>query len=257
MKKTLIALMALASIASAASIGYNEMTDTQKAGVVKSWNESLTLTSSSDVWANVSTGFSFTISFDITNINVSNTDSTIASFAGSHNANGYDDGKLLVRMSDSGSLTLINSHGVSENSWSEYFDGSTFGDATVSAYSCDLGLTAAESITSVTTYTMVSNADDKTFTIYKNGTQIDQWTNWNTDTGLAGLQLAGRFGGGSRLSDNETVELDNVTIWNKALTTAEVGAIVISTESPVVPEPTTATLSLLALAGLAARRRRK
>ena len=243
--------MALASIASAASIGYNEMTDTQKAGVVKYWNDSQTLTSSSDVWANVNTGFSFTISFDITNINVSNTDSTIASFAGSHNANGWDDGKLLVRMSDSGSLTLINSHGVSENSWSSYFDGSTYGDATVSAYSCDLGLTAAESTTSVTTYTMVSNADDKTFTIYKNGTQIDQWTNWNTDTGLIALQLGGRYGGGGySLTGNETVEFDNVTIWDKALTAAEVGSI-------IIPEPTTATLSLLALAGLAARRRRK
>ena len=249
MKKTIIALMALASIASAASIGYDEMTDAQKTGVKKNWNDPLTLTSSSDEWANVSTGLSFTISFDISNINVSSTDSTIASFAGSHNANGWDDGKLLVRMSDSGSLTLINSHGTSTNSWSEYFDGSTFGNATVSAYSCDLGLTSAESITSVTTYTLVSNADDKTFTIYKNGTQIDQWTNWNTDTGLTGLQLGGRFGGGNKLSGNETVDFDNVTIWDKALTTAEVSSI-------IIPEPTTATLSLLALAGLAARRRR-
>ncbi|MBR3695592.1 MAG: hypothetical protein IKL98_05055, partial [Akkermansia sp.] len=238
MKKTLIALMALASIASAASIGYNEMTDTQKDGVVKSWNDSLTLTSSSDEWANLSTGLSFTISFDITNIKVSSTDSTIASFAGSHNANGWDDGKLLVRMSDSGSLTLINSHGTSSNSWSKYFDGSEFGNATVSAYSCDLGLTAADSITSVTTYTLVSNADEQTFTIYKNGTQIDQWTNWNTDTGLNGIQLGGRFGGGAKLTDNETVDFDNVTIWNKALTAAEVGSIVIA---PAVPEPTTAT----------------
>ena len=250
MKKTLIALMALASIASAASIGYNEMTDTQKAGVVKSWNDTLTLTSESDVWANVNTGFSFTISFDIANINVSNTDSTIASFAGSHNANGWDDGKLLVRMSDSGSLTLINSHGTSSNSWSEYFDGSTFGNATVSAYSCDLGLTSAESTTSVTTYTLVSNNDAKTFTIYKNGNQIGQWTNWNTDTGLTGLQLGGRFGGGNKITGNETVDFDNVTVWNKALDATEVSAL-------IVPEPTTATLSLLALVGLAARRRRK
>ncbi|MBR5888270.1 MAG: PEP-CTERM sorting domain-containing protein [Akkermansia sp.] len=254
MKKSLIALMALASIASAASIGYDEMTDTQKSGVVKSWNDSMTLTASSDIWANVNTNLSFTISFDITNINVSSTDSTIASFAGSHNANGWDDGKLLIRMSDSGSLTLINSHGTSSNSWSEYFDGSTFGNATVSAYSCDLGLTAAESIASITTYTLVSNADDQTFTIYKNGTQIDQWTNWNTDTGLKGLQLGGRFGGGNKLTGSETVDFDNVTIWDKALTAAEVGSIVIA---PAVPEPTTATLSLLALAGLAARRRRK
>lgn len=257
MKKTLIALMALASIASAASIGYNEMTDAQKEGVTHSWNETQTLTSSSDVWNNLNTGFSFTISFDITNINVSSTESTIASFSGSHNANGWDDGKMLVRMSDSGSLTLTNSHGTSNNSWSMYFDGSTYGNATVSSYSCDLGLTAEESLTTTTTYTFVSNAADKTFTIYKNGSQIDQWTNWNPDTGLNGIQLGGRWGGGTKLTGDETVDFDNVTIWNKALTAEQVSSIIIPTETDSIPEPATAALSLLALAGLAARRRRK
>ena len=253
MKKTIIALMVLAGAASAASIGYNEMTATQQAGVSKYWTDSQTLTSESDVWSNLNTGTSFTISFDITKINVLSSQSTIASFAGSHNANGYDDGKLLIRMSDSGSLTLINSHGTSSNSWSEYFDGSTYGDATVSAYSTDLGLTVEESLTTTTTYTFVSDTVSKTFTIYKNGIQIDQWTNWNTDTGLTGMQLAGRFGGGTRLTGDETVEFDNVTIWNKALSEKEVGYIV----TPAIPEPATATLSLLALCGLAARRRRK
>ena len=198
--------MALAGIASAASIGYDEMTDTQKTDVVAKWTGSQILTSGSDVYSDSDTGTSFTISFDITKINVTSTDSNIASFAGSHHEWGWDDGKLFIRMSESGSLTLINTNGTSTNSYSSYFDGSTYGNPTVSAYSCDLGLTAAESITSVTTYTMVSNADDKTFTIYKNGTQIDQWTNWNTDTGLIGMQLGGRYGGGTKLADGETVE---------------------------------------------------
>lgn len=249
MKKTIIALMALAGIASAASIGCDEMTDTQKTDVVAKWTDSQTLTSGSDVYSDSDTGTSFTISFDITKINVTSTDSNIASFAGSHHEWGWDDGKLFIRMSESGSLTLINTNGTSTNSHSSYFDGSTYGNPTVSAYTSDLGLTAADSLSSITTYTLVSNAADKTFTIYKNGTQIDQWTNWNTDTGLIGMQLGGRYGGGTKLADGETVEFDNVTIWDKALTTAEVSAL-------IVPEPTTATLSLLALAGLAARRRR-
>lgn len=257
MKKTIIALMALASVASAASIGYNEMTETQKKDVVKFWADSQTLTSSSDVYSNDGTGTSFTISFDITNIKVSSTESNIASFAGSHNEWGWDDGKLFIRMSDSGSLTLINTNGTSTNSYSSYFDGSTYGDPTVSAYSSDLGLTAKDSLTTITTFTFVSDAASKTFTIYKNGNQIDQWTNWDTDTGLIGMQLGGRFGGGTKLGENETVDFDNVTIWNRALTEQEVGSIIIATETPAIPEPTTATLSLLALAGLAARRRRK
>ena len=165
MKKTLIALMALAGIASAASIGYDEMTDAQKSGVAKYWSDSQTLTSSSDVWANLGTGNSFTISFVLANINVSSTESTIASFAGSHNANQWDDGKLLIRLSDSGSLTLFNSHGTSSNSWSEYFDGSTYGEATVSSYTTDLGLKVKDSFITTNRFTLVCDTEKKIFMI--------------------------------------------------------------------------------------------
>ena len=251
MKKTIITLLTFGGIASAASIGYNEMTDEQKDGVVGYWADSQTLTSSSDVYKGLSTGTSFTISFDIENINVTATESTIISFGGSHSAAGWDDGKLLVRISDTGSLTLINSHGTSTNWYSEYFDGSTYVDNDpVSAYTSNLGLTAADSLTATTTYTFVSDADSQTFTIYKNGTKIDQWTNWKTDTGLTGVQLGRRWQGGATLGENESVVFDNVTIWNKALSASEISGF-------VIPEPTTATLSLLALAGLVARRRRK
>ena len=252
MKKTLIALMALAGIASAASIGYDEMTDAQKAGVTKSWADSQTLVASSDIWSNLNTGTSFTISFDIANINNVSSDVTLACFAGAHNQSGWEDGKLQVRMSAAGELTLYNTPG--GNDGTKYFDGSTPGNPTVSAYSAGLGLTAADSLTATTTYTFVSDTTSQTFTIYKDGAQIGQWTNWNTDTGLNGAQLGGRWGGGNRLTGDASVDFDNVTIWNNALTADEVSSIVIA---PAIPEPTTATLSLLALAGLAARRRRK
>ena len=57
-----------------------------------------------------------------------------------------------------------------------------------------------------------------------------------------------------------TADYDDLAIWNRALSDTEVkllasGAVADGTLS--IPEPTTATLSLLALAGLAARRRRK
>ena len=250
MKKTIVTLMLLAGVASAASIGYDEMNDTQKADVVAYWSDTQTLTPTSDVYSDEDTGTSFTISFDIANINITSTDSNIASFAGSHHAYGWDDGKMFIRMSESGSLTLINTNGTSTNSWSEYFDGSTYGNQTVSAYSSDLGLTSADSLTTTTTFTLVSDIANKTFTIYKNGTQIDQWTNWNTDTGLIGFQFGGRYGGGTKLAEGESVDFDNITVWNRALTESEVSAL-------IIPEPATATLSLLALCGLAARRRRK
>ncbi len=49
-----------------------------------------------------------------------------------------------------------------------------------------------------------------------------------------------------------TLQLDRVQVFNTALTAYEVRQA-----AGIIPEPTTATLSLLALAGLAARRRRK
>ena len=64
------------------------------------------------------------------------------------------------------------------------------------------------------------------------------------------IELGRRWQGGATLSEGETVDSDNITFWNKALSDSEVSGL-------VIPEPTTATLSLLALAGLAARRRRK
>ena len=58
------------------------------------------------------------------------------------------------------------------------------------------------------------------------------------------IGIGGCFG----TTDNAmSATFSNVTLYNQ----------VIPVEAPVVPEPATATLSLLALAGLAARRRRK
>ncbi len=58
----------------------------------------------------------------------------------------------------------------------------------------------------------------------------------------------------------ETAAVTFVAMYNAYITNDEakaVGLNMLSESAPVVPEPATATLSLLALAGLAARRRRK
>ena len=84
----------------------------------------------------------------------------------------------------------------------------------------------------------VANSDSITFT-YNEGV--------TASTALTGFQFGAAFGGG-RVSNSVTV--DNIGVWSRALSAAEVASL-------PLPEPTTATLSLLALAGLAARRRRK
>lgn len=48
--------------------------------------------------------------------------------------------------------------------------------------------------------------------------------------------------------------MSKATVWDGIVTASD---LIASEDTPAVPEPTTATLSLLALAGLAARRRRK
>lgn len=84
----------------------------------------------------------------------------------------------------------------------------------------------------------VANTDTITFT-YADGV--------TASTALTGFQFGAAFGG-SRVSNSVT--LDNIAVWNRALSAAEVATL-------PLPEPTTATLSLLALCGLAARRRRR
>ena len=53
---------------------------------------------------------------------------------------------------------------------------------------------------------------------------------------------------------NGVVEANNITTWTGVVTAEDLAN---PTPAPSIPEPATATLSLLALAGLAARRRRK
>ncbi len=62
----------------------------------------------------------------------------------------------------------------------------------------------------------------------------------------------GSAANGSASSFDGTLQLDRVQVFNTALTAYEVRQA-----AGIIPEPTTATLSLLALAGLAAHRRRK
>ncbi len=111
----------------------------------------------------------------------------------------------------------------------------------------DLGLTQSDTIGVVTTLTFVSDATNKVFTAYSNGTQIGQWTDWAPTEDIVGLQFGQRYAGGRNSVQDATI--DNFTIWNKALTSTEVAAL-------IVPEPATASLSLLGLAAMMIRRRR-
>ncbi len=107
----------------------------------------------------------------------------------------------------------------------------------------DNQLSQADAVGSV--FTLTWDAASKTATFYVDGESVASFA-----SGSGALEkitfatAAGQNNGGS-------VTYDNIALWERTFTADEVKAL------SVIPEPTTAALSLLALAGLAARRRRK
>ena len=107
-----------------------------------------------------------------------------------------------------------------------------------------------------TTLTLVVTADStKTLTLdfYINGDLIGSSstagaTNFVNET--AKIVAFGNYANETISNGGAPTNIDNILVYNRALTAGEVKAL-------TIPEPATATLSLLALAGLAARRRRK
>ncbi len=117
-------------------------------------------------------------------------------------------------------------------------------------------------------FTLTSAVVDgvNTFTVYMNGTQVAQGStsattgtdNSNCETLMTSTLSRLTLGGwsGNSNSGNIAFDIDHLAIHDGALSATEAQALY-ADWSKAVPEPTTATLSLLALAGLAARRRRK
>ena len=84
----------------------------------------------------------------------------------------------------------------------------------------------------------------KTLTLAAGNVSVSTTLGSSTISGtINNITIGGDTGGGNR-----------VPVLVKSM---DMSSVTLTPESPTVPEPTTATLSLLALAGLAARRRRK
>ena len=102
-------------------------------------------------------------------------------------------------------------------------------------------------------YTLTFTFKKDEFAMYLNGSLLGTGTPNNEMTDAVAKQTVTSiaFGGWAAGSDNGKLneKVSYFAIYDGAMTAAEVATL--------VPEPTTATLSLLALAGLAARRRRK
>ena len=113
-------------------------------------------------------------------------------------------------------------------------------------------MTATPAPTGDTPVTITLTIADTAVNYYLNGNSIGSATlnisgnDWTAET-ITTLSLGSWPG--SSANSRSSAKFYNLAVYSGAMSASEVAAL--------VPEPTTATLSLLALAGLAARRRRK
>ena len=106
---------------------------------------------------------------------------------------------------------------------------------------------------SMTTLTIVNYNDQLYFAQGTNWAKFNNATSDSIDIGNKDLnKLLVGFGPGGNAGINGTIILDEISVYTFDSSTTSLADV----KSALVPEPTTATLSLLALAGLVARRRR-
>ena len=221
MKKTLIALMALAGIACGATT------------IDAKWD--VAPTTAGDFYAGAWT-FTFTLDEAYT---IENSGAVLGAwwapgaYSGDH---GVGSNAIYLTKGTNGALTLTVGRGkLNDVDFDKDTTFSLYNDTTASDYVVRSGIQKGVTYTLTATLTEVTgqnNAKSGMLTITDN-----QGGTWTAETGDTAWYKNNMAGGGS--------DAINVTM------AYGVNAGVL------VPEPTTATLSLLALAGLAARRRRK
>ncbi len=179
---------------------------------------------------------SFTVSFDVKNLTATNSNWNSIICLYSNGTTSGNDHSLQLQFDNSGVLHLYNSVGGATG-----FGGDTTGGIFTTLTYADLQKDEW------TSFSIVSDIEANTLTLYVNGTSVGSVTDWNpASPALTGAQFGTAFGSGGH-SLNGSIDINNIKFYNEA----------VHPVSANVPEPATATLSLLALAGLAARRRRK
>ena len=212
MKKTLIALMALAGVATAQDYTLMVLADTTPAPIAD-----YDITAGGDLYAG-----EFTLTFTIGEDNTVTGDYDI--IAAYYQVNGSSYNVNAFQLNSNGTLTLNRGGALSSTTLTNEVTTGTQDKSTFTANGAAYTLSAG-------TYTIK----------YLGGTNDSA----AADLYLDGVKVAGFTGGKHNMNGAQSGGLALNLVTND------------SYSAVMVPEPTTATLSLLALAGLAARRRRR
>ena len=249
MKKTLIALMALASVACAGEIvTMEQLVDgaTFGTGVVKDTYYTSTV-------YNFNTGGAIT---NITNSTVlgmlSGTTGYVTIAAWVNQTDGGEDAMFSVGGQNDGfKFSLKNDNlqittkGVADKTTGMAVTQGTI-DApawTLVAVTIDLDKTGSDSY-------FFTGTDGYTTLTQSTGWALGSWNALTTET------IAIGSGNGNGLRDGFAGQIANLTIFTSETAATSESIMAVMGNTAPIPEPATATLSLLALAGLAARRRR-
>lgn len=267
MKKTIIALLALGGIAMGADVGsstfsgsndyeagtrYGKLTLTEDMTTGSNTNSlsSITFSPAVDIISSNSVdnryfAGDYTVSLWVETASLSS-DQVLFGYCGSWSANdtGYNG---VTWDADSQALTIGRGQWVSASNTFTYLgSGNSSTTGSLSSY-----LSTGTGLTNITLAVKVTDTSwgHQRADVWVNGTKVQQLASYYGDM----KTTTANWKGVQYFVENGT-KYGTISITNEYLTTAEGIA---SLAGATIPEPTTATLSLLALAGLAARRRRK
>ncbi|MBQ2813806.1 MAG: LamG domain-containing protein [Akkermansia sp.] len=253
MKKTLIALLALSGVASAATLAKIDTSDANLKSYVNFSGDSFTTTAGSITYNNapiVQDGYGIVSATDSHNTSsTENPGFKTNAFTLSFDVRSFDVGSLVSVCVDNGAAWKhIRLESTTDKALTLKFEG----PSPVREVATTL---TSGTRTEWTTITIVGD-DSVTagIKLYVEGSHVGSLdmtgaSNWN-GTNVKAFQFGSVYSPFDFPKLTGNAEIDNLLVYNRAFTAAEVKAL-------TIPEPTTATLSLLALAGLAARRRRK
>ena len=255
MKNTLIALMAVAGMAMAdtlleidfTSLGESSTdTNTPAGWTAGQWNGTNNTPYYNFGYTGAVVGQPWKQNYLTTNLDLTSQGSHSISFT-LYNNNTEDTGNMFFLSSDTYSIVIGNSY----NSNSDIYVG-TLSEAVGRDFVCFqpgtkinptvLDNSSGLDVSGIISYTLVMK--DGNMTIYANlfSTTYEDRGYWSTTiTGMEDVTF-------NKLGFITDGDVNQAGVFGLSVTTSQ---------APAVPEPTTATLSLLALAGLAARRRRK